>query len=182
MRRFFFTIIAFIFTFPLSAQQWAMSTNLAGWAGFGTMNVEAAYSPAQHWTVDAGVKYNPFTFGKDDSQFQQRQQTWWAGARWWPWHSYAGWWVSAKLQYQEYNVGGLVSDKTEEGDKVGLGATAGYTYMLGPHLNLEFGLGLWSGWKWYTVYACPKCGMTVDGGKKAFVLPNDFMISISYIF
>ncbi|MCQ2115430.1 MAG: DUF3575 domain-containing protein [Bacteroidales bacterium] len=183
MKRLFLAFVASLMCFStIDAQQWAVTTNLAALADLGTLNVEAAYSPAQHWTLDAGVKYNPFTYGRGEGQFQQRHQTWWAGARWWPWHSYAGWWLSGKVQYQEYNFGGIFSDRTEEGDKAGFGVTAGYTYMLTSHLNMEFGLGLWGGYKWYAVYACPKCGMKLDSGSKPFVLPNDLMIAISYVF
>lgn len=165
-----------------SAQQWAVSTNLLGYADLGTLNAEVTYAPAQHWSVDVGVKYNPFTFKNGESQFQQRHQTWYAGARWWPWHIFSGWWLAGKAQYQEYNFGGILSQETEEGDKVGFGLTAGYSYMLHPNLNLEFGIGLWGGYKWYSVYACPKCGMTLETGSKAFILPNDLMISLTYVF
>lgn len=164
------------------AQQWAISTNLLGYADLGTLNAEASYAPVRHWSVGVGVKYNPFTFPKRDSQFQQRHQTWYAAARWWPWHSYSGWWLAAKMQYQEYNVGGIVSQKTEEGDRVGAGLGAGFTYMLTSHLNLDFGLGVWGGYKWYKVYACPRCGITLDSGSKPFVLPNDLIVSLSYVF
>lgn len=183
MKKAILTFVAsMFFGSQMVAQQWAVTTNLAALADLATLNMEAAWSPAQHWTVNAGVRYNPFSFPKNESQFQQRQQTWWAGARWWPWHSYAGWWVSGKLQYQEYNFGGIISDRTEEGDKLGFGATAGYTYMLGPKVNMEFGFGLWGGYKWYTVYACPKCGRKLESGSKAFVLPNELVVAISYIF
>ena len=47
----------------LGAQNVALSTNLAGYAFLGTMNVEASYALAQHWSVNAGMRYNPFTFG-----------------------------------------------------------------------------------------------------------------------
>ena len=35
----------------LGAQNVALSTNLAGYAFLGTMNVEASYALAQHWSV-----------------------------------------------------------------------------------------------------------------------------------
>ena len=63
-----------------------------------------------------------------------------------------------------------------------LGICAGYTYMLNSHLNIEFGVGLWTGLDIYRHYSCPSCGMTVSTGKKIFVAPDDIMISIAYVF
>ena len=132
----------------------------------------------------AGVRYNPFTFNEDDpqEQFQMRQQSYAVGARLWPWHTMSGWWFAGKLRYQEYNHGGILSPESEEGDRFGAGLYAGYTYMLTSHLNLEFGTGFWSGVSLYRTYSCPKCGKTIDHGRKYFLLPDDLMISLAYVF
>ncbi|MDE7126866.1 MAG: DUF3575 domain-containing protein [Bacteroidales bacterium] len=166
----------------LWAQKFSVSTNAVGYLNLATLNAEVSYAVAQHWSVTAGVKYNPFTFKVSGRQVQNRQQAYSVGARFWPWHIYSGWWVAAKAQYQEYNSGGIFSVETEEGDRWGAGITAGYTYMVHPRLNLEFGLGLWAGMKRYTVYSCPSCGLTMDTGNKGFILPNDLIIGISYVF
>lgn len=167
-----------------SAQRVSIATNLLDYACLGTFNVEASYSLSRHWSLTAGAKYNPFTFYEGDSsrQFQYRQQSYALGVRLWPWHSLSGWWFASKLRYQEYNHGGILSRKTEEGDRVGLGFYAGYTYMLSRHLNIEFGLGLWGGASWYKRYSCPFCGLTLNHGRKCFVLPDDVMISLAYVF
>lgn len=75
-----------------------------------------------------------------------------------------------------------MSRKTEEGDRFGAGLYAGYTHMLSSHFNLEFGLGLWGGMASYRQYSCPVCGLTTDSGTKAFILPDDVMISLVYVF
>lgn len=169
---------------PTSAQKASVSTNLVDYMCLGTLNVEASYSMSQHWSITAGARYNPFTFhkGNPDRQFQYRHQTYSVGARAWPWHSYSGWWFAAKVQFQEYNHGGLFSQETEEGDRGGLGLSAGYAHMLSRHFNLEFGLGFWSGYAWYRKYSCPACGLTIDNGRKWFLLPDNLMISLSYVF
>lgn len=164
------------------AQNIALSTNVAGYAFLGTMNMEASYGVAQHWSLNAGVKYNPFTFGQEETRIQARQQTYALGARFWPWHIYSGWWVAGKVQYQEYNVGTYKTENTSEGDRYGSGLTGGYTYMLNPHLNLEFGLGVWAGYDNYVRYECPRCGRIVEEGSGFFVLPNDLILSVSYVF
>lgn len=166
------------------AQTFSISTDLLGYVRLGTMNLDASCAVSRRWSLTAGVRYNPFTFmkGDPDRQFQSRQQSYAVGARLWPWHAMSGWWFAGKLRYQEYNRGGILSPKTEEGDRFGGGLYAGYTHMLSPHFNMEFGLGLWSGLAWYRQYSCPICGLTTASGRKFFLLPDDFMISVAYVF
>ena len=176
-----------LMAFPLqriSAQDTALSTNVLGYADMGTMNVEASYGIARHWTLNMGMRYNPFTFQNKTTgtQMQSRQQSYSVGARFWPWHIFSGWWLSGKMQYQEYNEGGIRSLETSEGDRYGSGLSGGYTYMLGNHFNVELGLGVWAGYDKYTTYACPSCGRTIAKGERVFLLPNDIMLSLSYVF
>ena len=79
-------------------------------------------------------------------------------------------------------MGGLLSRETREGDRFGAGLYAGYTHMLTAHLNLEFGAGLWAGLDAYKKYSCPSCGFTLESGRALFLLPNDIMISLAYVF
>lgn len=169
---------------PSAAQKVSVSTNVLDYICLGTFNAEASYSVARHWSIIAGARYNPFTFhkGEPGRQFQYRQQSYSMGVRAWPWHSFSGWWLAGKLRYQEYNSGGIISRETEEGDRVGLGLYAGYTHMISRHFNIEFGLGLWSGAAWYRKYSCPLCGLTTGSGRKWFLLPDDIMISLAYVF
>lgn len=180
-------VVAFLLLMSIPAisysQEWAVSTNLLGYVNLGTLNIEASYAPLRHMSINASARFNPFTYHTaNGSQFQEKQQTYAIGLRWWPWHVNSGWWVAAKTQYQEYNQGGILSSRTEEGDKVGLSTAVGYTLMLHKHINMEFGIGGWTGYKWYTVYSCPKCGITLEKGSKAFILPDDLLVSISYVF
>ncbi len=166
------------------AQRFALSTNLLDYAALGTMNIEGSYSLSRRISLTAGAKYNPFTFreSEPDRQFQLRQQSYSLGLRLWPWHTWSGWWFALKGRYQEYNFGGLFSPETSEGDRLGMGLYTGYTYMAGPHFNVEFGIGGWGGMDMYTTYSCQVCGVTVDQGRKIFVLPDDIMISLVYVF
>ena len=164
------------------AQQWAVSTNFADYANFGTLNLEGSVATGKHWSVTAVAKYNPFLFYKGEQPVSARQQVYGAGVRFWPWHVYSGWWAGARLQYQEYNRGGLTSQETDEGDRYGVGLSGGYSYMLNPHLNLDFGIGFWSGYDRFVRYACPVCGLTQMRGERMFVLPNDILLSLVYVF
>lgn len=166
------------------AQKFSVSTDLLGYACLGTLNAEMSMALSQKWSLTAGMRYNPFTFNKGDrdGQFQMRQQSYAVGVRMWPWHTASGWWVACKMRYQEYNMGGVFSDKTEEGDRYGAGLYAGYTHMLSSRFNLEFGFGLWGGVAAYNRYSCPFCGFQEKVGRSFFILPDDFMISLAYVF
>ena len=187
MKRFAIILAVAAFILPSlksEAQTVSLSTNLLDYACLGTLNADVSYSLSRRWSVTAGARYNPFTFrkGDPDKQFQLRQQSYSLGARLWPWHIWSGWWFAGKLRYQEYNSGGIRSLETREGDRFGAGLYAGYTYMLTSHLNIEFGLGLWSGLDVYRCYSCPVCGVTLESGKTHFILPDDIMISLAYVF
>jgi len=168
----------------VDAQQNSISTNILGYVDFFTLNMEVSKSVSQHVSLEAGVKYNPFTFTMSDeyNSMRDKQLSTAIGFRYWPWHVYSGWWVAPKAKWQMFNTGGIVSSKTREGNRLGGGITAGYTYMLNPRFNLELGVGGWMGKEWYTVYDCPECGEILDKGEKFFILPNDIIIGVSYIF
>lgn len=179
------TLITFIFlSLPLlaGAQQFSLSTNTVDYANFGTVNAEASAAVARHFSVNAGVRYNPWSFGKDDGRMQNKAITASAGFRWWPWNIYSGWWTGARAQWEQYNRGGIRSPETEEGDAYGAALSAGYSLMLHRNFNLDFGIGIWGGYKTYTVYRCPTCGKVMDEGGKLFVMPSDLLVSLMFTF
>jgi len=165
-----------------SAQEFALSTNVLDYANFGTMNIQASYGFDRHWSVNAGMKYNPFSFNEGEKESRNRQLSYTVGARFWPWHIYSGWWLSGGVRYQEYNSGGITSVQTSEGDRFGGSLGGGYTYMLNTHLNIDFGVGIWGGYDIFTVYACQTCGKIISDGRKYFVRPSDIMLALTYIF
>lgn len=165
-------------------QELSLSTNTLDYAYLGTMNMEGSYAIAQHWSVTAGLKYNPFTWKAENETgiMRNRQFVCAAGVRYWPWHVYSGWWLAAKGQYQIYNIGGITKLDTREGNRIGGGVAAGYSYMLLKHLNLEMGVGAWGGLDRYVLFSCPKCGRILDQGDELFVLLNDVILSLTYVF
>ena len=171
-------------SFGCRAQRLSVSTNILGYAALGTMNIEGSYSISRRVSITAGAEYNPFTFRKDnpDQQIQLRQRSGSLGLRFWPWHTWSGWWFAGKGRFQEYNFGGILSEETDEGDRLGVGLYTGYTHMLSRHFNVEFGLGLWAGADFYRRYSCTICGTTVGAGIKAFLLPDDIAVSVVYVF
>lgn len=102
-----------------TAQTWAVAVNTADAVELGTLGIEGSAAVGQHWSIHAGAKVNPWTFGRRDTnngmfsepnpdQKQNRKQVYAVGARWWPWNVYSGWWAGAKGQYQEFNRGGVL--------------------------------------------------------------------------
>ena len=182
-KRIIITVLAFLAMDACAlAQNVAVSTNIADYANLGTINAEASYALARHWSINAGLKYNPFVFGSGDSIVQSKQRSIAMGARFWPWHIYSGWWISGKVRYQEYNVGTSAAEYTAEGDRMGGSLAGGYSYMLNAHLNFEVGLGAWAGYDSYVRYSCPRCGRVVGEGSRFFFLPDDITVSFSYVF
>ena len=166
-----------------AAQRFTVGTDGLGWLALGTVNADASVAVSRNVSLHAGAALNPWTYRKDnpDKQLQLRQLTVWGGARWWPWHIYSGWWMGADARYSVYNLGGIQSRETEEGDAWGGGLYGGYALMLSDRWNLDLGAGLWGGGKIYTVYACPVCGAKTESGSKAFLLP-DAHVAIQLIF
>ncbi|MBQ8022009.1 MAG: DUF3575 domain-containing protein [Bacteroidales bacterium] len=177
-----FLILALTVSASLSAQEWNLSTNVAGYADFGTLNAEIGYAFARHWNAAASFRYNPFQYESDGEPLQSRQRSFAAGVRYWPWHIYSGWWLAGRARYQEYNRGGIRSPETREGERYGAGMAGGYTYMLTPWLNLEVGLGVWGGLDRYVLYECPVCGLTLEKGRKMFLLPDELLVALSLVF
>lgn len=188
-----------IFSVASHAQaQFAISTNIGDWAFLGTMNVSGAVGFAQHFSVDATAKYNPWSFYRksNDRLLRNKQVTLSAGARYWPWTVFTEWYFGLGFQYQQYNRAGLWGKEITEGDAYGMRFEFGYAYMFNKHWNMMFGLGGWLGGekrtKYYDLYDYqdikygeveeplePGHGIPV---KKFFILPSEVNISIVYIF
>lgn len=164
------------------AQKWAISTNALDWANFGTMNIEFSGAVARHWTVNLSTRYNPWTYGSGEKELQNRARAVAIGARYWAWNVYSGWWLGMRAQWEEYNRGGIVSRRTEEGDAYGPAFSFGYTLMLHKNVNMEFGAGVWGGYKRYTVYSCTTCGRREDYGSGPFIMPSDLLLSFVFTF
>ena len=167
---------------PCTAQRWSIATNMVDYANFGTLNLEGSLATSQHWSMTAVAKFNPFRYERKGEPLSARQQLYGVGVRFWPWHVFSGWWAGTRLQYQEYNRGGIDKPETYEGDRYGLGLSGGYSYMINKHLNLDIGVGVWGGYDRYVTYACPVCGVTLGSGEQGFILPSDLMLALVYVF
>lgn len=127
-----------------SAQKYSIQTNVVDWAAFFTINVEGGLSVSQHFTLNAGLRYNPWKLELPDGrEFKLQQKSFYAGFRYWPWHTNSGLWISASGQFRSYSESGLWRGLREGDSGFGPCLGAGYTFMLNESLNLELGAGGW---------------------------------------
>ena len=61
--------------------------------------------------------------------------------------------------------------------------SAGYTFMLSKHFNLELGIGGWAGvFKEYGFYSSPEKYFVREEGRKKFIYPDQVSLSFAYVF
>ena len=163
----------------------ALSTDLVDWVYLGTANLEAGVSVHRHFSLQAGAKFNPWSFKtrKSGLDLYNKQTTAYAGFRYWPWYVYSGWWVGAQAQYTGYSETGVWRHALDTGKALGAGLSFGYTLMLNENFNLEFGAGVWGGRRFqHTLYCCPDCMKVRQSGPENFVALNDISVSVMYVF
>lgn len=167
-----------------SAQKFALSTNLVEWANFGTINADAGLSVAQHFSLHAGAKFNPWSFHtKSGMQIYNKQTTAYFGARYWPWYVYSGWWIGARVRFMDFSETGVLRPKLFEGKSLGAGVLFGYTWMIHEHFNIEIGGGLWGGRHLeYTRYRTPARRDILSSGPRNFAFVDELSVSLMYVF
>ena len=124
---------------------WALSLNLVDYARLGTVQGSIQYGISRRVSIDAAARVN------------RRSQTFSAGARWWPWYIYSGWWVK-----------GLAQIENRE-EAYGAGLSLGYSLLLSRWLNLDLGIGGWGGRKG-------------TGDRSWFLAPNEITAALMFVF
>lgn len=167
------------------AQKVALSTNAFDWAMLGTANIEAQVSAAQHISVIAGARYNPWQFETPNPHLivQNRHTAFYAGVRIWPWYVFSGWWMEVKGQYGSFSRSGIWRPALEVGTGAGAGLGFGYTFMASKRINIDVGIGAWGGRKMERqLYDCASCLNLREEGPKNFIDLDDIKISFMYLF
>ena len=162
----------------------ALSTNIVNLAILGTINLGAQYEISRHWTLEGKLNYNPWTFRRGtDNQYQLGQQSFALGARWWPWYSFAGFWMSADAQFKNYRTGGIAFfQKAEDGMAYGASLGLGYSFIINKHFNIDFGISGWGGYKQFVRYEDAKFKKAVGYGKGVFISPDEVSIAATFLF
>lgn len=168
----------------VSAQRASVSTNTLTWVNLGTINAEGSLSVSKHMTVFAGAKYNPWNIRTKSKQaFYNQQTAGYAGVKYWPWHVYSGWWFGAKAQYQNFEEAGVFSEGLIKGNALGAGISMGYSMMITPKFNIDFGIGGWGGrFLDYTRYEDFFGFELLESGPRNFVFLDNLIIAVAYIF
>ncbi len=176
----------------LPAQDFSMSTNIISYLNFGTMNMEFSYAPSRHWSLHAGFRFNPWTFGTVDDtatyDMYMNSRALWnrktsiaLSSRWWPWHVYSGWWLRGGLQIMDYDRFSRWTNR-QVGKSLGLTLGGGWSRMISVNWNIEIGAAFWAGVKKERRY-----NERVESGDPIpspglFILPDDVYISFVYVF
>lgn len=186
-RIFLAILLGALFAVPVKmhAQRFAIGMNLLGIPELLTLDVHADVAVSRKISVNAGFEYNPFswrTYGPPEIQFQNRKRVFHAGVRYWPFYVYSGWSVNMKVQYREFNTGGIISPVTYEGDAFGAGIVFGYSFIVNRWMNIELGVGLWGGAAYYSKYELPRRGRLMEDGLSWFVAPDDIRLSVTFLF
>ena len=92
--------------------------------------------------------------------------------------------ITVNFDYLDISNTGIWRAALKEGrNGFGGGLSAGYTFMLSKHFNLELGVGGWAGvFKEYGFYSSPKKNFVREEGRKKFIYPDQVSLSFVYVF
>lgn len=173
-------LLASMYASAVHAQNMHLATNFLDYVNFGTINAEFGLSPYPKWSFYIKGRYNPFTY-RINRQKQNRVASCALGAKYWFWYSNTGWFLNTNICCSIFNTGGILDGYAYEGDAYGITAGVGYALMLNRRWNLDFGVGVQSGFANYTKFACPKCGKVNLKGKGFYIVPGAIMVQLSRI-
>lgn len=147
-----------------------------------TMNLHAEFRLDEHWTLEAGVGFNPFPL--DDKKFPKWRHIYVdITPRYWFCQAFTRDFVSVNLGYAHYNVGGgvypigwmykPVQTNRFQGDALMFGASYGWVFPITPFFSIELEGGVDAGVTWYDQFTCVHCGKQLAEKQKAwFGLPR----------
>jgi len=160
--------------------RWSISTNIPTWLLLGCANADIHYKIADRWCLQAGVKYNPFTYAAgSERQTHLRQLTPSLGVRYWFDRARNRWFLGAKLLASEYSVSYPRGGHFFDGELAGAGLFGGYEYPISERLSLSLGAGAAVAYHRTTFYGGPVCGRITDRKKGVALFPSDILVSLT---
>lgn len=146
-----------------------------------TPNLQLEFRLAEHWTLQAGVGFNPFPL--DDKVLPKwRHVSVELAPRYWLCEAFSKDFVSVNIGYTHFNVAGGVypigwmyrgvQENRYQGDALLFGASYGWHFALSPHFSIELEGGVDAGVAWYDRFKCKHCGEKLAYEKKWFALPR----------
>ena len=165
----------------------ALKNNLL-YDAIATPNLEIEFRLAQHWTLEAGVGFNPFPLN-DETFPKWRHVAAWVQPKYWICGAFQRDFVALNVGYAHYNVAGgtypigwmynQVKDHRYQGDAVLFGASYGWHFPITHYFSIELEAGVEGGYTWYERYECKHCGLKNDEGGRWFALPK---VAVSLVF
>lgn len=192
-------------TTSLQAQDYALSTNIPSLL-LGNINIEPSIPLSSRLTLQLGLSARPKSFGlpmpvgmihwlynQRSSDFSGRMNwgtvkhaehvTFSPGIRLWSKGNYnRGVFFGLNALAMLYRYGSDKQDKNySEGFLLGGGISAGYSYELAPHWNIEAEAGVAGAWTKYDLHA--ENGTLVQADKsRLLVLPSRLAVRLVYLF
>jgi len=179
----------------VQAQQVAVKNNLL-YDVTGTPNLSLELRTGKRWTTELtlGFKpfplYNPFDYSQDVDK-RQKHLLIEPELRYWICSPFAEFFISGNVFWTHYNIGGYkmplglmfteVENNRYQGDAIGAGLSAGYSWILANRWSIEAEIGVDVGWTWYDRYECIHCGANFGPEDKIFVTPKAGISLIYYI-
>lgn len=169
---------------PLYAQKAALKTNLL-YDATATPNLGLEFALAPRWTLAFSAGINPFAFNNN------RKWKHWlteGEVRYWLCERFYGHFFGLHVGGGEFNVGRVSFpwpklDKTYryEGWAALVGASYGYSWVLGKRWNLEATIGFGIMHADYKRFDCPHCGEYEGKSKETFFSPTRAGVSLIYM-
>lgn len=168
-----------------SAQHVAISTNVLDWAWFGTANAKVDVTVSRHFSIDAFAKYNPWEFKAKEPDYDMyaKQLSAAIGVSYWPWVVFSDFHCSLFVQYYQSSGTGIFKPALDITQEIGGVISAGYSWMVAKHLNVDVSVGAFLGtYLSHQAYCCPEHLEPIDPGSKFAIRPEDIRISLAYVF
>ena len=173
----------------------SLKTNLLLW-GVGEPNLGLEFYAGRHVTLGIGGGLKPWPrFVPWDSD-QVTNPTHWRNflvtpeVRYYPKYAFTGWFLALNGLYTHFNVGkvdfplGLypaVSNQRLQGDFVGAGISAGYSWWISDHWRLEAQAGLNAGYYNAETFDCAYCGAKTGNVSGPAIVPK-LGVNLAYNF
>lgn len=181
------------------AQEIALKTNLLYDAST-TPNLGVEVGMGRKLTGQLFYGLNPWTYSGSGAEAKKAKH--WVlmpEVRWWTCSKMNGWFFGAHAMGGQFNAANVkapvpgaffsglnvtkaVRDSRVQGAFAGLGATAGYQWILSRHWNLEAELGVGYDRVWYDQYPCAECGTKLSSGHSNYIGLTKAGVSLMYVF
>lgn len=158
------------------AQNVAVKTNGLYWLAT-TPNLGLEVAASNKVTLELSGAYNPWTFRND-----KKLRFWLAQpeVKYWLCGKYEGHFIGIHAHGAQFysTLGG----KRRDGYLAGGGISYGYDWILSPHFNLEFEIGLGYARLWYKESDCIPCIKEEERKHKDYIGPTKAALSLVYLF